>query len=85
MSLHAVSKTCRRKCRRLFDYIQFMISRAKAHGVDAIVCPAGFEEKGRGLAGDLGVDLVRVDALDQAVDYARSVQSLDSFLESLKR
>ena len=62
-----------------------MISRAKAHGVDAIVCPAGFEEKGRGLAGDLGVDLVRVDALDQAVDYARSVQSLDSFLESLKR
>ena len=22
MSLHAVSKTCRRKCRRLFDYIQ---------------------------------------------------------------
>lgn len=33
MSLHAVSKTCRRKCRRLFDYIHgVLLELAKAAG-----------------------------------------------------
>lgn len=64
--------------------IPFMISRAEAHGVDAIVCSVDFERKGQGLAKSLGVDLAPVDTLAQAVDYAKTVQSLDAFLESLK-
>lgn len=65
--------------------IPFIVSRAKAHGVEAIACPAGFQEKGRDFAKHLGVDLMPIATLAQAVDYAKSVQSLDAFLESLRR
>lgn len=65
--------------------IPFMISRAKVHGIGAIVCSSDFAEKGRSFACDAGIDLVQVNSLAEAVDYAKSVQSLDEFLESISR
>ncbi len=63
----------------------FMIARAKVHGVDAILCPASFAAEAESSARAYGIDLLPVDHLVQALDYAKDVQRLSPFLESLCR
>lgn len=66
--------------------IPFLISRAKVHGIDTIVCSPDFKAKAEAFARrPAGIDLVPVNVLTEAIDYAKSVQSLDAFLESISR
>lgn len=61
----------------------FLISRARVHGVETIVCPRSFAETNRSYAESQRVDLVPADHLSQAVDYAKNIQCLDAFLDSI--
>lgn len=65
--------------------VPFAISRARAHGVGAVVCSHAFAEKAKACAEQNEVDLVPVGDVAQAVEYAKNVQELDSFLKELAR